>query len=284
MADDFQFVRRPDAVIAYRIQGTAQGRPLVLVGSPMSAAGFATLQGFFPDRLVVTYDPRGVEHSTRAETGGVTMPEQHADDIAAVIEAVGRGPVQVFASSGGAVNALALVQSRPELVTTLVAHEPPLAEYLPDREAVLKVVAAIRDTYLRDGFGPAMARFLDLVEREGEVPADLADEPTSDPAAKGLPTEDDGSRDDPMLSQNMVSSPSFVPNLERLRGVHTRVVVAAGVQSRNQLTGRAAAALASALGVRLALMPSHHAGFLGGEFGQTGEPEAFAARLRELLS
>jgi len=31
------------------------------------------------------------------------------------------------------------------------------------------------------------------------------------------------------------------------------------------------------------VFPSHHGGFLGGEFGDGGQPEAFARRLREVL-
>ena len=35
--------------------------------------------------------------------------------------------------------------------------------------------------------------------------------------------------------------------------------------------------------MELTEFPSHHGGFLGGEFGQAGQPEAFAARLHEVL-
>ena len=59
--------------------------------------------------------------------------------------------------------------------------------------------------------------------------------------------------------------------------------MAAGVESEAAMTGRAAAGLATALGVELTVFPSHHGGFLGGEFGQQGDPEAFAARLAEVL-
>jgi hypothetical protein len=31
-------------------------------------------------------------------------------------------------------------------------------------------------------------------------------------------------------------------------------------------------------------LPGDHGGFLGGEYGQTGEPDAFAATLREVLT
>ena len=104
---------------------------LFLIGSPMGAGGFATLASHFPDRTIVTYDPRGVERSVKADPASVSTPDQHADDLHRVIAAVGAGPVDLFASSGGAVNALALVAKHPEQVRTLVAHEPPLASIVP---------------------------------------------------------------------------------------------------------------------------------------------------------
>ena len=107
---------------------------LLLIGSPMGAGGFATLAGHFTDRTVVTYDPRGVERSIKADPASPSTPEEHADDVHRIIAELGVGPVDLFASSGGAVNALALVARHPEQVRTLVAHEPPLAALLPDRE------------------------------------------------------------------------------------------------------------------------------------------------------
>ena len=43
-------------------------------------------------------------------------------------------------------------------------------------------------------------------------------------------------------------------------------------------------ATAALLGQQATVFPSHHGGFLGGEFGYAGQPEAFAAKLREVLS
>ena len=59
-------------------------------------------------------------------------------------------------------------------------------------------------------------------------------------------------------------------------------MVAVGVQAPGLLTGRTAEATAAALGQE-ATLPGDHGGFLGGEFGQRGEPEAFAVRLRDVL-
>src|SRR4029079_7042488 len=96
-----------------------------------------TLASHFPDRTVVTYDPRGVERSTKDDPASESTPEQHGDGVHAIIGELGGGPVDLFASSGGAVNALALVARHPDDVRTLVAHEPPAAAVVPDHENAL---------------------------------------------------------------------------------------------------------------------------------------------------
>ena len=226
-----------------------------------------------------------------AERGAASAPtaprrprvDEHADDLHRLIDALGAVPVDIFASSGGAVNALALVAKHPEQVRILVAHEPPAAEELPDREAVLAACEGIKETYLREGFGPAMAKFIALVSHEGPIPAGFADQPGPDPANFGLPAEDDGSRDDPLVGLNMPSTPGYEHDFDALRAVPTRIVVGVGAQSAQMLAGRAGVAVAGQLGTVPVTFPGGHDGFLGGEYGSTGEPDAFAATLRKVL-
>ena len=51
----------PGATLTYDVRpgGSTDELPLFLIGSPMGAAGFGTLSGHFPDRTLITYDPRG---------------------------------------------------------------------------------------------------------------------------------------------------------------------------------------------------------------------------------
>jgi pimeloyl-ACP methyl ester carboxylesterase len=274
----------PGATLTYDIrEGSGTAPPLLMIGSPMGAAGFGTLAGHFADRTVVTYDPRGVERSRKDDDTTESTPEEHADDVHRVIAALGSGPVDLFASSGGAVNALALVARHPEQVRTLVAHEPPTAQVLPDREPALAACVDIHDTYRRSGLGPAMAKFIAIVSHKGLVPADFADRPV-DPAMFGLPTEDDGSRNDPLVGQNIVSCTHYLPEFDALRAASTRIVVAVGAGSKGELAHRAGAAIAERLGTKPVTFPSDHGGFLGGEYGQMGEPDAFAVTLRQVLA
>src|SRR3954470_587337 len=277
----------PGAEIAYDLHGplpTADGRPpLVMIGQPMTAGGFGELASHFPDRTVVTYDPRGPGPSTRKDGRVDHSPTVQADDVHAVIAALGAGPVEMFASSGGAVTALALVAAHPGDVTTLVAHEPPLIPVLPDAEAAGRARAGVRDVYEAKGSGAGMAAFIVMSSWQGEYTDDYFAQPAPDPAMFGLPTEDDGSRGDVLLSDVSWPVSGYQPDVEALAAAPTRIVIGVGEESQGTFTGRTAVATAELLGQQPTVFPSHHGGFLGGEGGYAGQPEAFARRLREVL-
>jgi pimeloyl-ACP methyl ester carboxylesterase len=275
----------PGATITYDVRPGSSTEPaLFLIGSPMGAGGFGTLASHFPDRTVVTYDPRGVERSIKADPASRSTPEQHADDVHRIIAELGTAPVDLFASSGGAVNALALVAAHPEDVRSLVAHEPPLASILPDREGAMAVTQAIADTYQRSGFGPAMAQFIVVVSHKGPMTTEFAAQPAPDPAMFGMPAGDDGNRTDPLLFQNIITCTHYEPDFDALRAASTRIVPGAGAESDGEMAHRGAEAVAERLGTTVVTFPSGHGGFLGGEYGQTGDPDAFAAKLREVLT
>jgi pimeloyl-ACP methyl ester carboxylesterase len=250
----------PEAAIVYDVHGplpTADGRPpLLMIGQPMTASGFGTLASLLPDRTVVTYDPRGL----------------------------GAGPVEMFASSGGAVTALALVAAYPDDVVTLVAHEPPLIPVLPDAAGAERARAAFRDVYEAKGQGAGMAAFVAMTQWRGEFTDEYFAQPDPDPAMFGMSSEDDGSRDDPLLSDRSWAITDYRPDVDALSAAPTRVVIAVGEESEGTFTARTAVATAELLGQEATVFPSHHGGFLGGEFGYAGQPEAFAAKLREVLS
>jgi pimeloyl-ACP methyl ester carboxylesterase len=249
----------------------------------MDASGFATLASLFPDRTVVTYDPRGLGRSTRKDGRADHAPGIQAADVHAVIEALGAGPVEMFASSGGAVTALALVAGFPDDVSTLVAHEPPLIPVLPDAEAAERARAGVRDVYDGQGSGAGMAAFIMMTSWRGEFTDDYFAQPAPDPAAFGMPAADDGSRDDPLLSDRSWPVSSYRPDIGALAAARTRVVIAVGEESLDTFTGRTSVAAASLLGQQPTVFPSHHGGFVGGESGYAGQPEAFARKLREVL-
>jgi hypothetical protein len=129
-----------------------------------------------------------------------------------------------------------------------------------------------------------MAQFIAVVSHRGPFTAEIAAQPAPDPAMFGLPATDDGSRTDPMLSETVIAATHYEPDLDALRSASTWIVMAAGEASEGEMANRGAFAVAERLGTTPVSLPGDHAGFLGGEYGQTGEPDAFAARLREVLA
>src|SRR6266542_3813616 len=86
----------PGAVLHYDVRSNESSTApvLLLIGSPMGAAGFGTLAGHFADRTVVTYDPRGVERSERTDDASKSTPDEHADDLHRLISGLA-GPVDI---------------------------------------------------------------------------------------------------------------------------------------------------------------------------------------------
>src|SRR6185312_13816477 len=267
-----------EADIVYDVRGplpTADGRPpLFMIAQPMDASGFATLASYFPDRTVVTYDPRGLGRSVRKDGRVENTPTLQALDV---------GPVEMFASSGGAVTALALVTAHPEDLTTLVAHEPPIIPVLPDAEAAERARAGFRDIYEAKGTAAGMAAFVAMTSWRGEFTDEYFSQPSPDPAQFGMSAEDDGRRDDPLLSDRSWPITGYRPDVDALAAAPTRIVIAVGEESLGTFTGRAAVAIAELLGQQPTVFPSHHGGFMGGEYGYAGQPEEFARKLREVL-
>jgi pimeloyl-ACP methyl ester carboxylesterase len=272
------------AELVYDVRGPVTAPLLLMIGQPMSAEGFTDLAAHFPERTVVTYDPRGLGRSTRSDGRLDHTPERQADDLHALIEALGAGPVEVFASSGGAVTGLALVARHPQDVITLVAHEPPINAVLPDADAAERARLGFHEAYLKGGRGAGMAQFIAMTSWQGEFTEEYFAQPAPDPAMFGMPAEDDGDRDDPLLSQHSWAISDYRPDAAVLTAAPTRIVIAVGEESAGTYTARTAEATARLLGQEATVFPSHHGGFLGGGFGYAGKPAEFAARLREVLS
>jgi len=271
-----------DDLITYDVRGDlSSGRPLFVFGSPMEASYFGPMAGFITDRPVVTYDPRGAARNPRG-TEEVT-PQQHAEDLHRVIEALGVGAVDCMGTSGGAVNLLALAAAHPEDIHRAVAHEAPIVAYLPDREVALAVLRDMKETYRTQGNGPAMAKFIALVMHDGELTPDYLDRPAPDPAMFGMSSEDDGDRTSPLM-RNMPSCNEYEVDVEAVRAFGGRFVHAHGAQSSEQLAARGGRSVAALLGVESMAFPGHHGGFVSPETGQPGgDPQGWAHTLLGVL-
>ena len=281
----------PDVDLVYDVHGpipTDDGRPvLFMIGQPMCADGFADLAAQFPDRTVVTYDPRGLGRSqVRRDGRHDQTPQDQAADLHALAEHLGVGRVDVFGSSGGAVAALTWVATYPDDVATLVAHEPPSTWALPtDGEAADRAYRGVRQAYQDGGFGAGMASFIGLTMWQGEFTDEYFGQPPANPAAFGLPTEDDGTRDDMLLSERAVAVTRHEYDVDAIKAAPTRVVLGVGEETGDTITGRTTHGVANRLGVDPVVFPSHHGGFVGGgpDNPYAGKPVEFGVTLREVL-
>lgn len=277
----------PDAEIVHDVHGPlppADGREVLLViGQPMTADGFSDLIAELPDRTVVAYDPRGLGRSTRSDGSALNDPSLQAEDLHVLITDLG-APVQMFASSGGAVAALALLAAHPEDVSRVVAHEPPVMGVLPDAELAERANDAVGRAYQERGWGAGLAAFLAMSMWQGEFTEEFLARPLPDPAQFGLPDQDDGTREDPLLSGTSAPVTSYQPDLEALRAAGDRLVLAVGEQTGEAITARTTRALAEALGTEPLVFPGDHGGFAVGDPSHPGDPAAFATRLREVLA
>ena len=277
----------PDAEIVHHLRGPlppADGEPaLLMIGQPMTSEGFTELGEEMAGRTVITYDPRGLGESTRSDGSDLNDPRSQAEDLHALIGEIG-GPVDVFGSSGGAVAGLALVTAHPEDVRMLVAHEPPVLAALPDAELAGRANAAVARAYQERGWGAGFAAFLAMSMWQGEFTEAFLDQPLPDAAQFGLPPQDDGSRDDPLLSGTSAPVTDYVPDLETLRSSPATIVLAVGEKTGQALTARTTRGLAAQLGQEAVVFPGDHGGFTRQNPADPGDPAAFADRLREVLA
>ncbi len=252
------------ARLHYEVRGS--GPVLAVIGNPMGAEGFGRIVPELTDEyMVVTYDPRGIARSTRDDDRAPT-PELLADDVARVLAAVTSEPVALFGSSGGAVTGLALVTRHPGVVHTLVAHEPPLMEFLDDGGAGLAGMDDVFATNLAHGPALAMAKFFGLAGFQ------------AGPGKMGPPpTEEALAQDDYFLRHMANPTIRSKPDVAALRASATRIVLAVGVKSEGQLAYRSTFAFAEPLGAEVAEFPGDHMGFLF-------TAEKFADTLRKVLT
>jgi pimeloyl-ACP methyl ester carboxylesterase len=251
----------------------------------MTSGPFAPLAELLAeDHTVVTYDPHGLGQSVTDDPPDLVTPEIEADDLAQIIDAVGDGPADVFGSSGGAVAGLALVANHPGKVGTLIAHEPPVGELLPDAAQARAAVDGIDEAYRAYGPGAAWGKFVSLVMHDGPIPEDGPPPATWPPpgvelpegAAPPEPSAKQQADDETFFLRMLKPFTRYQPPIEALRS-GPRVVIAVGASSRGEMARRSADALAARLGQTATTFPGDHGGFMA-------DPSGFAAAIRDVLA
>jgi pimeloyl-ACP methyl ester carboxylesterase len=266
----------PGATLYYELRGSG---PVLLCipGGPTDAGMFSDLAGRLADRYtVVCYDPRG--HSRSPLDGA---PEDipvavHADDASALLAAVADEPAFVYGSSGGGTIGLELLTRHPELVRRLVTHEAPVLELLPDADRFRALLDDIDETYRAEGVFAAMGKFGTVVEEGG--PKYSEEMQQADPETTSPPemTERMMGNFDLFIAHEIRPISEYVPDVDALKGVSTKIASAAGKTSGEQAARRAAHALAARVGIEVSYLPGAHGGW-------GSDPQDFADALDELL-
>src|SRR6266568_7675772 len=268
-------VKVPGATLYVEVRGAGQVL-LCISGGPTDAGMFTDLAGRLADRYtVVSYDQRG--HSRSALDGGpADIPVAlHADDAAAILAAMGDEPAYVYGNSGGATIGLELVARHPYLVGTLVAHEPPIMEILPDAERGRAAFDDISETYRAEGVFPAMGKFGAMVEEGGPKYSEEMQQTPPTPESEEMMGRMTGNFD-LFIAHELQPIMRYVPDVDILRNAPTRIVAAVGETSGEQGARRATIALAERLGIAVTYLPGAHGGW-------GADPQEFAERLDEVL-
>ncbi|MFE4330091.1 alpha/beta fold hydrolase [Streptomyces sp. NPDC056831] len=258
----------PGARLHYEVRG--EGPLIVLVGAPMDAAAFAPLAGLLAtDHTVLTTDPRGINRSKLDEPDQDSTPQLRADDLSRLIAHVDAGPAIVLGSSGGAVSALALAQTHPDQVHTIVAHEPPLIELLEDREQLRTGTEDLIATYLAGDVTGAWKKF--FAQAGITMP-----EPVIEQTFGGERDPQQAADERRWFAHEMRASTYWQPDPAALRAATIRIVVGIGDDSAGQLCDRTSRALAQSLGTEPTTFPGGHTGFVE-------TPDVFATHLRTVI-
>jgi pimeloyl-ACP methyl ester carboxylesterase len=264
----------PGATLYYEVRGSG---PVLLMmpGGPADAGAFRNIaQPLASHYTVVTYDPRGLSHSTLdGPLQDERIVEIFADDVHRLLSATAQEPADVFGSSGGAVIGLELAARYPEQVRTLVSHEPPAPALLADPARERAAMAEIVQTFRSAGIGPAMQKFMVQTRIRSGPPPPPPGEPT--PEMREAMAQFQRNMDF-WLGHYFLAIAVYEPDINALKAGSTRIVPAVGDQSRGELAHEGGLRLAAQLGTEAVVFPGAHGGF-------ESHAAPFAVKLRDVL-
>ena len=260
----------PGAELYYETIGT--GPLLVFIaGAQGSAMVYQALaQHLQHSFTVLTYDRRGFTRSTLlGEQDYDHRLETDAQDVARLIEYLDRGPAIVFGSSSGAIVALTVLARHPEVVSTLIAHEPPACRLLPDAETRIAQNYEVYETYKTQGIPAAMHDFAPrwLAPSDRTMLAASAQSPAGPQIARNMTY---------WFEHELRQYPAVSFDLQSLQDQSAKLCLVAGEEMRDYPPYAITVALAKRLGLVVTELP-------GGHIGYAAQADAFATALVDML-
>jgi pimeloyl-ACP methyl ester carboxylesterase len=237
---------------------------LFIAGATGDCGHFQRVAELLSDEFtVVTYDRRGNSRSPRPKDWEGTSTEEHSEDAAALIEALGLAPVAVFGNSAGAIIGLDLSIRRPELVRGAILHEPPMMAGMSNPEEMMGafqqvVEGGMQSGGLRGGV-EAFFRFVAGDETLEKLDPQLRERMLGN--------------GETCLITEMPVFPAYEPDEATLAAVEVPLRVMVGPESA---LGEPAGWLAGQLGVELESLPGGHTPYFD-------RPQEMAEALRPML-
>ncbi len=240
-------VSNEDAEIYCECRGN--GPSLLLIHGAMEDAGFySSAAEILADKYkVITYDRRCNSRSSGDRNADMSVAQQ-ARDAASIIETIEDGKAIVVGRSGGAVIGLELAATRPELIYSLIVHEPPVIEllYQTETQRWRSFFQEVYDKYLHEGAEAAQTEFMKSLVN---VPFD--------PYPPDLNERLSGNVDF-FFKHEFKGFFGYLPKINTIRNNKVNIITAVGADSNNAYYVQATRALASELGCDNIDFPGHH--------------------------
>jgi pimeloyl-ACP methyl ester carboxylesterase len=260
----------PGANLYYEVNG--EGPLLIMIpGAAGTGEVFRPLLGPLAERYrVVTHDRRGF---SRSELDGSQDYEYRldtdAEDVRRLIEQLTDKPAIFFGNSSGATVALEVLIRYPERVETVVAHEPPVVNLLPDAPKWIAFFDEVYGIYRQSGVGRAMHQF---------AAGTLGSEDTKVLARhmKLHTNEQNLANATYWMEHELRQYPRVELDLEVLTAHSKQIMLVGGRDSQDQMTYQPGNVLAQKLGLDIVNLPGGHLGFIA-------YPVEFANELMDAL-
>ncbi|MFN8442782.1 MAG: alpha/beta hydrolase [Caldilineaceae bacterium] len=251
----------------YEVRGT--GAPLLMISGGGGDAGFYSLVAeILADEFkVITYDRRGNSRSSRHDPQNFEISQQSRDAVA-VLHAAGESSAFVFGNSGGAIIALDMAKTQPQVIRSAVIHEAPIISLLPDYKRWQRFMASIY--WMSWLLGPQVAMLCFSLSlgipwhTMRSVPKEFS--------------ERNGRNQDFFVQHEMLPFACYCPNFAVIQRNNVRMSIAVGQHTLDKALfyGRPAPILAQKLACALVTFPGNHLSYFD-------LPEQWSASLRTLL-